>query len=127
MVTKALILAYYKQDIKTILKIDLSDYISSKVFSQLGDDEMLHSKAFFYINLNPAECNYEIYDKELLAIIRCFEQWRLRLKGTEVLIKIIIDYKKLKYFMTIKKLTKRQACWVEFLSGFNFVISYTPG
>ncbi len=28
--------------------------------------------------------------------------------------------------MTTKKLTRRQACWVEFLSEFNFVISYTP-
>ena len=29
--------------------------------------------------------------------------------------------------MTTKKLTRRQARWAEFLSGFNFVISYTPG
>ena len=29
--------------------------------------------------------------------------------------------------MTTKKLIRRQACWAEFLSGFNFVISYTPG
>ena len=29
--------------------------------------------------------------------------------------------------MTTKKLLRRQACWAEFLSGFNFVISYTPG
>ena len=29
--------------------------------------------------------------------------------------------------MTTKKLSRRQACWAEFLSGFNFVISYTPG
>ena len=29
--------------------------------------------------------------------------------------------------MTTKKLTRRQVCWAEFLSGFNFVISYIPG
>ena len=74
MVTEAPILAHYKQDLKTIVETDSSDYVSSRVFSQLGEDGLLHPVAFFSKNLNPAECNYEIYDKELLAIIRCFEQ-----------------------------------------------------
>ena len=74
MVTKAPILAYYKQGVKTIVETDLSDYVSSGVFSQLGDDKLLHSMAFFSKNLNPAKCNYKIYNKDLLAIIRYFEQ-----------------------------------------------------
>ena len=40
---------------------------------------------------------------------------------------MITDNKSLKYFITTKKLSRRQACWAEFLSGFNFVISYIPG
>ena len=127
MVTKAPILAHYKQGVKTIVETDSSDYVSSGVLSQLGDDGLLHPVAFFSKNLNPAKCNYEIYDKELLAIIRCFEQWRPELEGTGVPVKVITDHKSLEYFMTTKKLTRRQARWAEFLSGFNFVISYTPG
>ncbi len=73
MVTKTPILAYYKQNVKTIIKTDSFDYINSGVFSQLGDDGLLHPIPFFSNNLNLVECNYEIYDKELLAIIRCFE------------------------------------------------------
>ena len=42
-------------------------------------------------------------------------------------IKVITDHKSLEYFMTTKKLTKRQARWAKFLSCFNFVISYIPG
>ena len=72
-VTKALILAHYKQGFKTFVETDSSDYVSSEVFSQLGNDGLLHPVVFFSKNLNPAECNYEIYDKELLATIRCFE------------------------------------------------------
>ena len=109
MVTEAPILAYYKQDVKTIVETDSSDYVSSGVLFQLGDDELLHPVAFFSKNLNSAECNYEIYDKELLAIIKCFEQWRPELEGTGVPIKVITDHKSLKYFMTAKKLIKRQA------------------
>ncbi len=74
MVTEAPILAHYKQGLKTIVETDSSNYISSGVLFLLGEDELVHPITFFSQNLNPAECNYEIYDKELLAIIRCFEQ-----------------------------------------------------
>ncbi len=127
MITKAPILAHYKQGVKTIMETDSSDYVSSRVLSQLGDDRLLHPVAFFSKNLNLFECNYEIYEKELLAIIRCFELWRPELEGTKVPVKVITDHKSLEYFMTTKKLTRRQAHWAEFLSEFNFVISSTPG
>ena len=46
------------------------------------------------------------------------------MEGTRVLIKVITDYKSLKYFITTKKLTSCQACWVKFLSSFSFIIFY---
>lgn len=73
MITEAPILAHYKQGLKTIVKTDSSDYVSSRVFSQLGKDRQLHSITFFSKNPNPAEYNYEIFDKQLLVIIRYFE------------------------------------------------------
>ena len=91
------------------METDSSDYVSSRVFSQLSNNELLHLIAFFSKNLNLAECNYKIYDKELLAIIGCFEQWKPELEGIGVSIKVNIDYKSLKYFMTIIKLTKHPA------------------
>ena len=74
MVTEAPILAHYKQGLKLIVETDFFDYVSSRVFSQLEEDGLLHPVAFFSKNPNPAECNYEIYEKELQAIIRYFEQ-----------------------------------------------------
>jgi hypothetical protein len=56
------------------LKFDSSDYVSAGVLSQKEDDDLIRSVAYFSKTLFFAECNYEIYDKELLAIIRCFEQ-----------------------------------------------------
>jgi hypothetical protein len=55
-----------------------------------------------------AECNYEIYDKELLAIIRCLKHWKPKLESTDILIKVFTDYKNLEYFITIKELSRRQ-------------------
>ena len=76
------------------------DYVNSEVFFQLGKNKLLYLIAFFFKNFNPAECNYKIYNKELLAIIRCFEQWRPELEVTRIPIKIITNHKSLKYFMT---------------------------
>ena len=100
MVTEAKIFLHYQQGLKTIMETDPSDYISSRVFSQLGEDELLHDIAFFSKNLHLVECNYEIYDKKLRAIIKCFEQSEL--KAIKVPIKVIPDHKILEYFLTIK-------------------------
>ena len=55
------------------------------------------------------ECNYEIYDKKLLIIIRVFEFWRLELEEIEQLVIILSDYKNFEYFIIIKLLNRRQA------------------
>jgi hypothetical protein len=75
----------------------------------------------------PAECNYEIYDKELMAIIRCFEEWRPELEGAKHPIQVLTDHRNLEYFMTTKLLNRCQARWSEFLSRFNFKITFRPG
>jgi hypothetical protein len=75
----------------------------------------------------PAECNYDIYDKELLAIVRSFEEWRPELMQPESEIKVKSDHRNLQWFMETKQLNSRQARWAELLSQFNFVITYRPG
>ena len=126
-VTRAPTLAHFDRSKKAYVESDSSDFVSSGVLSQIGDDKLLHPVAFFSKKLVAAECNYDIYDKELLAIIRCFEEWRPELEGTELPIEVLSDHRSLEYFMSTKKLTRRQARWAEFLAGFNFVINYRPG
>ena len=79
---------------------------------------------FYSKNMILAECNYEIYDKELLIIICCLKHWCSELKCTDILIKIFINHLNLKYFMIIKELTRRQTKWAEKLSEYNFKIIY---
>jgi hypothetical protein len=59
--------------------------------------------------MTPAECNYSIYNKKMLAIVRSLDQWRPELKSTAKKIQIFIDYKALKYFITTKQLIEQQA------------------
>jgi hypothetical protein len=63
--------------------------------------------AFFSKKNNPVEYNYEIYDKELLVIIRCLEEWDVELRGVDKF-EILINYKNLEYFIIVQKLTERQ-------------------
>jgi len=58
---------------ETILEINSFNYVNDEVLSQYDDEEILNSIAFYSKNLFSAECNYEIYDKELLIIIQAFE------------------------------------------------------
>ena len=55
---------------KTILKTDFFDYVNEEILSQYDDEDVLHLIIFYNKNLISVECNYQIYDKKLLAIIR---------------------------------------------------------
>ncbi|KAL2891726.1 Retrotransposable element Tf2 155 kDa protein type 1 [Ceratocystis lukuohia] len=125
--SSAPVLAHFNWDKDIILETDASDYVSAGVMSQYDDDGSLRPVAFFSKKHSAAECNYEIYDKELLAIIRCFEEWRPELEGAPSPVKVITDHRNLEYFMSTKQLNRRQARWFEFLSRFNFHIVYRPG
>lgn len=126
-VTEAPVLRHFDRARESYLETDSSDYVNGGVLSQKDDEGVLHPVAFYSKNMVPAECNYEIYDKELLAIIRCFEHWRPELEFSDVPVKVFTDHKSLEYFMTTKELTRRQVRWAEKLSEFNFVIISRPG
>ncbi|KAH0606111.1 uncharacterized protein H6S33_003772, partial [Morchella sextelata] len=127
MFTTAPILAHFDPNRKIVIETDASDYVSAAILSQRDDEGILHPVAFFSKNHSPAECNYEIYDKELLAIVRCFEEWRHHLEGAQFPIEVLSDHRNLEYFMPTKLLNRRQARWSEFLSRFDFVIQFRPG
>jgi len=68
-----LVLKHFNSIKKVILKTDFSNYVNDEVLSQYDDEEILHSVIFYSKNMILAECNYEIYNKELLTIIRCLK------------------------------------------------------
>ena len=86
----------------SIIKADLSNYITRGILSQHNKDRVLYPTVYFLKWLSLAEYNYKIYNKELLAIIRYFKQWWPELEGARFLIKVFSDYKNLQYFITIK-------------------------
>jgi len=77
--------------------------------------------------MDKAEINYEIHDKEMLAVVSAFKEWRRYLEGTRFQIIVYTDHKNLEYFATTKVLNRRQARWAQELAGYDFKIVYRPG
>ncbi len=72
--TSDVILRHYDPDREIVVETDASDFVSGGILSQYDEQGELHPIAYFSKKHNPAECNYEIYDKELIAIVRAFEE-----------------------------------------------------
>lgn len=120
-------LAHFDPQKQTILETDASEYVTAAILSQYDNNNVLRPVAFMSKKMLPAECNYEIFDKELLAIVKAFETWTSELGSVESPTLILSDHKNLECFTTTKKLNRRQARWNEFLADFNFKIVFRPG
>jgi len=73
------------------------------------EDRRWRPVAYLSKSLNETERNYEIHNKEMLAIIRELENWRHLLEDTHFKFEIWTDHKNLEYFMKVQKLNCRQA------------------
>jgi len=110
------------------LSTDASDFAIGAVLSQKDmQTNLWHPVAFFSKSLDVHERNYEIYDKELLAVIRGLEEYRDYLEGHPHKVEIWSDHQNLTFFRTAQKLTRRQARWALFITRFDFVLYHKPG
>jgi len=73
--TQKPILATWEPDRPTHLEVDTSGYATGGVLLQKLTDGRWHPIAFHSESMVEAECNYKIYDKEMLAIIQALEDW----------------------------------------------------
>jgi hypothetical protein len=119
-------LAQFDFDKPTRVEADSSGWCIGGTLLQPNPDGLFLPCAFFSKKLSPAECNYEIYDKEMLAIVRSLEEWESELRGVQGF-EVLSDHKNLEYFMTVQKLTERQIRWSLILSRFNFKIRHIDG
>ncbi len=122
--TFKIILCHYNSDHKIVIEINASNYVFKNILFQYNENEIFHSITYFSKKHNSVECNYKIYDKELMIIVCAFEKWWSELEDSIYSVKMITNHKNLEYFMSTKQLSRHQACWSEFLSRFNYCIAY---
>ena len=123
----ALVLTHWRPDLPIIVETDASDYALAIILSIQEVNGDIHPIAFHSRTFSATELNYDLHDLELLAIFDTFKIWQHYLEGSTFPIDVVTDHKNLKYFSTTKILSQHQACWSEFLSGFNMVIRFRSG
>ena len=96
-------------DKKMRMKVDAPDYATGRILSMECEDGKWRLIAYLSKSLNKMERNYEIHNKEMLAVIRGLENWRHLLEGTRFKFEIWTNHKNLEYFMKAQKLNRRQA------------------
>ncbi|XDV37360.1 hypothetical protein PO909_006967 [Leuciscus waleckii] len=111
-----------------VVEVDASEVGVGAVLSQRSStDDKMHPCAFFSHRLSPAERNYDIGNRELLAVKLALEEWRHWLEGSGVPFIVWTDHKNLEYIRTAKRLNSWQARWALFFGRFDFSLSYRPG
>ncbi|XP_026010656.1 uncharacterized protein LOC113013730 [Astatotilapia calliptera] len=126
--TSAPVLQHPDPNKSFVLEVDTSDIAVGAILSQrTGPRAKLKHCAFFSRRLSPAERNYCVGDRELLAIKLALEECRHLLEGAEHPFVIFTDHKNLIYLRTAKLLNARQARWSLFFDRFNFSLSFHPG
>jgi hypothetical protein len=125
--TSAPVLAHFDPARPVIMETDVSDFTLGAVLSQYDDENRLHPVAFYSRKFSPAEINYEIHDKELLAVVNSFKHWCRYLEGATHQVQVFSDHQNLEYFTTTKVLNRRQVRWAQELAGIDFKIYYRLG
>ncbi len=115
-------------DLAFIVEVDASTTGVGAILSQ--HQENAHKPlpcAFFSKKLSPAEQNYDVGNRELLAIKLALEEWRHWLEGAQHPFMVLTDHKNLQYLKEAKRLNPRQARWALFFTRFHFHFTYCPG
>ncbi|KAH7475360.1 hypothetical protein FOMA001_g11755 [Fusarium oxysporum f. sp. matthiolae] len=121
------VLAMFDPEKEIELETDASDFALGGQIGQRDSEGKLHPVAFYSCKLQGAELNYPIYDKEFLAIVNCFEEFRHYLMGSKHKVKVYTDHQNISYFATTHELNRRQLRYAEFLCEFDFVIIHRKG
>ena len=133
------VLAQPNFDKQFILQVDASAYGVGAILSQEGDPSMLtpslkqrtkptlHPVAYYSATFTATEWNYDIYERELLAIMKALAHWRPYLGWTKTPFIIRTDHANLQYWKSPRNLNRRMARWHADLQEYDFQLEYIPG
>ena len=125
--TSAPVLRHYQPELPITIEADASDFALGCILSQTSPAGELHPICFYSRKFTSAELNYPIYDKELLAVVEAFRQWRVYLEGAEIPVQVFTDHKNLEYFSTARTTSRRHARWAATLAAYKYTIAWRKG
>src|SRR5258708_28658897 len=126
-ITSTPILTFPSKSSRFHLECDTSNFAHRAVLSQVQQDGMQQPIAFMSKGFSDVERNYQIHDKEMLAIMCTLYKWCHFLEGAMEKFEILMDHQNLAYFRDAQKLNCQQVHWSLFLSHFDFSLHHQPG
>jgi hypothetical protein len=121
------VLAQWDPSRPTRVEVDSSGFASGGEILQKQDDGHWHPIAYRSESMDPAERNYQIWDRKMLAIIRALKDWRHFLEGLPQPFEIYSDHANLVWWTKVQDLSRRQVRWAIWLSRFDFKLVVWPG
>ena len=115
------------------LSTDTSAYSMGAVLSQEGEINPRTQKptqqpiVYYSATFTPTERNYNIYKRELLAVIKALTHWRPHLTATKDPVTILTNHANLTYWKTPQTINRRVARWFTELQDYHLIIKHIPG
>jgi hypothetical protein len=109
------------------IEADASKYASGAVLTQEDLNGERHPVAYLSKSFNQAERNYQVYDRELLVIVRALQEWRHYIQGSPHKTLVLSDHRNLTYFRKPQKLNRRQARWTIELAEYDIDLKHVAG
>jgi hypothetical protein len=109
------------------IEVDTSNYAIGAVLMQKGEKDILHPVAFFLKTMNDVQRNYDVYNRELLALVETFRHWRHYLHSAAHKVKVHMDHANLLYWKNPGDHNRRVARWHAELMDYNFELVHISG
>jgi RNase H-like domain found in reverse transcriptase/Reverse transcriptase (RNA-dependent DNA polymerase)/Integrase zinc binding domain len=109
------------------VEVDASQYATGAILYQENEEGRLCPVGYHSHTLNPAECGYDIHDRELLAVMRGLRQWRHLFLSSPFQTTVVTDHVNLQYYQQPQKINRRIARYLGDLAEYNFKLVHKPG
>ena len=109
------------------LQVDASAYATGAILTQKDTRGKHRAVGFLSKTFNEAERNYDIHDRELLAVFRALSHWRHLLLSSPHVTTVLTDHKNLEYYKEPHHINRRIARYVQCMQDYNFIIQHIPG
>lgn len=121
------VLAHADPTRQFMLETDASGAALGAVLGQKDDAGHVRPVAFYSRSFNPAERNYDVYERELLAIVDAFRAWRHHLEGAAHKVLVHTDHKNLEGFRAATTTSARLSRWRKILEPYDYEFRYIKG
>ena len=109
------------------LEVDTLLFVIGAVLFQRDDEGRRRPISYFSQALNPAERNYDIWDREFLAIIRGLKHnWHLLVDSPHKVV-VLTDHENLAHYCHPQKINQRVARYLHTLADFDLELRHIPG